>query len=114
MAPPPRHDTASDVTFLVSGMDRDCAYLQQDQPDEIDLVLPQAAGVEEAQGRDSWRDGAYTSMLLMEFDFITPSNTGTGQDHSSDDVDRRSVEVSFDEGDLARGGVELEGQRGSP
>ncbi|KAK3296366.1 uncharacterized protein B0H64DRAFT_168910 [Chaetomium fimeti] len=113
MAAPPRHDAASDAAFLVSGMDRDCGYLQQVDVDEIDLLLPQAAGVEETQDQDSWRDGAYTSMLLMELDFISPPKTDTGQDNSSDDIDKRSVEVSFDEEDLARGGVELRAQHGS-
>ena len=67
MAAPTRHD-ALDVTFLTSGMDRDCGCPRyQDQLHETDLVLlPQAAGVEEAQDRDSWRDGAYTAMLVMD------------------------------------------------
>lgn len=68
MTAPMRHDAASAVTFLVSGMDRNCGCSQyQDQLHEIDLVLlPQAVGVQEARGQDSWRDGAYTAMLGMD------------------------------------------------
>ncbi|KAH6627533.1 hypothetical protein F5144DRAFT_621691 [Chaetomium tenue] len=109
MAAPTRHDAASAVTFLVSGMAReDCAYPPypyQDQLHEIDLVLlpAQAAGV---RGRDSRRDGAYTAMLGLSVDLTTPPNREAGQRRDSD-VDTRSVEVSLDEEDLAQRGVEL-------
>jgi hypothetical protein len=64
----PTRDDALDVTFLVSGIDRDCGCPRyQDQLHEKDLVLlPQTAGVEDAQGRDSWRKRAYTAMLVMD------------------------------------------------
>ena len=67
MAAPTRHD-ALDVTFLVSGMDRDCGCPHnQYQLHETDLVLlRQTSGVEKARDRDSWRDGAYTAMLVMD------------------------------------------------
>lgn len=45
----------------------------------------------------------------MAVDFTTPPDRETGQDQLSDG-DSRSIEVSFDEKDLTRRGVELASQ----
>ena len=65
MPTPTRHD-ASDVAFLVSGMDRDCGCpWQQGQPHGAGQGLPRAAAAA-AEDPDAWREGAYTAMLVMD------------------------------------------------
>lgn len=128
MSAPLRHDE-SDVAFLISGMDRDCGCpWPQDQLHEeegLDILLHSAET--EGAGAD-WRDGSYTGLLAMDgrscslptrsampsttglrltwsdftVDMIVPPQDARPDDNTQhpDDVDARSLEVSFDNEDL--------------
>jgi hypothetical protein len=132
MSTPTRHD-ASDVAFLVSGMDRACGCpRQQGQQHDEDLDLDP----DMVTNIDDWRAGSYTGLLMMEggsylswlhrymccqedllltylaaVDMVLgPSDADMRPNQDPEAVDTLSVEVSFDVEDLSERDMDLVGQ----